>query len=348
MWDKECLTENVWLSIADLNNTEGKYISNSKERISEEGKQRCKPVKEGTLLVSFKLTLGRLAIAGRELYTNEAIAALSINDEKIISREYLYYYLHYFDWDAAAVGKEKVKGKTLNKAILKTLEIRFPSLNEQKRIVSILDEAFAKIHNSKEKLQQKLAGAKEIYFSVIHSQDGDKAPLGNFVDIKTGKLNSNAAVEGGQYPFFTCSRKPSDIDHYAFDCEAILLAGNNASGDFNVKHYSGKFNAYQRTYVITISDKEKLTYRYLYHQMVKSLKELKSSSVGTGTKFLKLGMIKDLQINVPSLEKQLTLQGQIDGLENESEKLEKNYLCELEMVDELKQSILQKSFNGNL
>ena len=172
--------------------------------------------------------------------------------------------------------------------------------------------------------------------------------MGNFVDIKTGKLNSNAAVEGGQYPFFTCSRKPSEIDHYAFDCEAILLAGNNASGDFNVKHYSGKFNAYQRTYVITISDKEKLTYRYLYHQMVKSLKELKSSSVGTATKFLKLGMIKDLQINVPSFEKQQTLQEQIDNLEDESEKLEKNYLFELEMLGELKQSLLQEAFNGTL
>ena len=107
LWDEDKITENVWLSVADLKNTDGKFVHDSKEYVSSEGKGFCKPVKQGTLLVSFKLTLGRLAIAGRELYTNEAIAALSINDEMMISREYLYYYLHYFDWNAAAVGKEK-------------------------------------------------------------------------------------------------------------------------------------------------------------------------------------------------------------------------------------------------
>jgi len=87
--------------------------------------------------------------------------------------------------------------------------------------------------------------------------------LGNLTTIKTGKLNANAMVENGDYAFFTCSREVFRIDNYAFDCEAILLAGNNASGDFNVKHYKGKFNAYQRTYVITIDDNDKLLYVYL-------------------------------------------------------------------------------------
>jgi len=82
------------------------------------------------------------------------------------------------------------------------------------------------------------------------------------VNIKTGKLDANAAVEGGQYPFFTCSRDIFAIDTYAFDCEAILLAGNNAVGDFNVKHYNGKFNAYQRTYVITVNEKKRVLYRF--------------------------------------------------------------------------------------
>ncbi|MCE2695731.1 MAG: hypothetical protein LW645_15935 [Verrucomicrobiaceae bacterium] len=60
--------------------------------------------------------------------------------------------------------------------------------------------------------------------------------LGDLVNIKTGKLDANAAVEGGKFPFFTCSRDIFAIDTYTFDCEAILLAGNNAVGDFNVKH----------------------------------------------------------------------------------------------------------------
>ena len=71
--------------------------------------------------------------------------------------------------------------------------------------------------------------------------------LGEITQIRTGKLDANAQRPGGPYPFFTCGEETLDIDHFAFDTEAILLAGN---GNFNVKWYHGKFNAYQRTYVI--------------------------------------------------------------------------------------------------
>src|SRR6266545_2810784 len=71
--------------------------------------------------------------------------------------------------------------------------------------------------------------------------------FGDIVRVCTGKLDANAAVEGGAYPFFTCSQTPSRIDTYSFDTSAVLLAGN---GDFNIKRYQGRFDAYQRTYVI--------------------------------------------------------------------------------------------------
>ena len=168
------------------------------------------------------------------------------------------------------------------------------------------------------------------------------------MDIKTGKLNSNAAVDGGKYPFFTCSRDIFSIDGYSFDCEAILLAGNNASGDFNVKHYSGKFDAYQRTYVITIDNEGELLYGFLYYQMLKSLKELKKSSVGAGTKFLKLGMIKDLKISIPHVSKQKVILEELEGLRIKTERLESIYSHKIIMLDNLKKSILQKAFSGEL
>src|SRR5882672_11378897 len=83
----------------------------------------------------------------------------------------------------------------------------------------------------------------------------------------------------GSIAFFTCSREIYAINKYAFDCDAILLACNNAIGDFNVKHYQGKFNAYQRTYVITVNEKKRVLYRFLYFQMLKSLKKFKAQSV---------------------------------------------------------------------
>ena len=81
----------------------------------------------------------------------------------------------------------------------------------------------------------------------------DKVILKDYVKIKTGKLDANASEEDGMYPFFTCAREISRINTFAFDCECVLVAGN---GELNVKYYEGKFNAYQRTYVIESIDNQ--------------------------------------------------------------------------------------------
>ena len=83
--------------------------------------------------------------------------------------------------------------------------------------------------------------------------------LGDLVNIKTGKLDANASAENGEYPFFTCSITPLKINSYSYDCECVLVAGN---GDLNVKYYNGKFDAYQRTYIIESKDKEYLNTNY--------------------------------------------------------------------------------------
>jgi type I restriction enzyme M protein len=140
-WDKDRETQNVWLSIADLLNAQMNVASDSKEYLSDKGAAITPVVKQGTLLVSFKLTLGRLAFAGRDLRTNEAIAALTIREPEKISKQYLFYYLQFFDWDKAAEGDDKIKGKTLNKNKLSALPIHYPPPAEQARIVATLEAA---------------------------------------------------------------------------------------------------------------------------------------------------------------------------------------------------------------
>ena len=71
--------------------------------------------------------------------------------------------------------------------------------------------------------------------------------LGTLTRIRTGKLDANASSTDGAYPFFTCSREVLRIATYSYDCECVLVAGN---GDLNVKYYAGKFDAYQRTYIV--------------------------------------------------------------------------------------------------
>jgi type I restriction enzyme S subunit len=345
-WDEKRETSNVWLSIADLLNADENVVVDSKEYISDKGAAISKIVPKGTLLVSFKLTLGRLAFAGRDLFTNEAIAALTIFNERELSKEFLFYFLHFFDWRKAAENDVKLKGMTLNKAKLKEMPIHFPSPTEQQRIVDILEKAFAGMITATANAKKNLQNARALFESHLNNDQAEKALLGDLVNIKTGKLDANAAIEGGQYPFFTCSREIFAIDNYAFDCEAILLAGNNAVGDFNVKHYKGKFNAYQRTYVITVNEQARVLYRFLYFQMLKSLKKFKEQSVGVGTKFLKMGMIQGLEIALPNLDEQQRIVSTMDSVREETERLASLYEHKLTSLEALKRSLLYQAFSG--
>jgi len=274
----------------------------------------------------------------------------AIPDESKLDKEYFYWFLHTRNLvqfvertSKRAAGQDGVR-----KDRLYSYPVPIPPLPEQKRIVTILDEAFAGINKAIANTEKNLVNAHELFDSYLNNITYERKPLSSFVDIKTGKLNANAAVEGGKYPFFTCSREVSEINTHAFDCEAILLAGNNASGDFNVKHYKGKFNAYQRTYVITIKNNNDYLYRFLYFQLMKSLKELKNSSVGAGTKFLKLGMIQNLLVSAPPIDEQKKILINLEGILSSTENLQSIYQQKLAALQELKQSILQKAFKGDL
>lgn len=137
-----------------------------------------------------------------------------------------------------------------------------------------------------------------------------KVKLCEILSFKTGKLDSNAAVDNGCYPFFTCSPVTLSINTHAFDTEAVLLAGNNANGVFSVKYHNGKFNAYQRTYVITPLDNSAVNVKWLYFRIKYVTSELQSMSVGTATKFLTKKILDSFEIELPTFEEQ-TYQAQI-------------------------------------
>ena len=128
-----------------------------------------------------------------------------------------------------------------------------------------------------------------------------KVKIGNLTNIKTGKLDANASSEDGQYPFFTCSREPLKISTYSYDCECVLVAGN---GDLNVKYYKGKFDAYQRTYIIEDNGSGKLHIPYLYYFMEDYVDELRKQAIGGVIKYIKLGNIADAMIELPSIDNQ--------------------------------------------
>ena len=117
-------------------------------------------------------------------------------------------------------------------------------------------------------------------------------------NITTGKLDSNAATENGKYPFFTCAPEPLRIDNYAFDDNVILLAGNNAQGNFHLTRYNGKFNAYQRTYIITA--RKNFDIDYIRYSIELYLNHFKKVSQGSQTKFLTMSILEQFKVeNIP-------------------------------------------------
>ena len=129
---------NVWVTVAELNDD---VITASREHITDAGvaHSASKLIPAGTLLFSFKLSIGKMAFAGVDLYTNEAIAALPIRHQNLIDRRYLFYALRSIG--AIPGANVAAKGKILNRSAVESLPIPLPPLSEQRRIVEILDQA---------------------------------------------------------------------------------------------------------------------------------------------------------------------------------------------------------------
>lgn len=143
--------------------------------------------------------------------------------------------------------------------------------------------------------------------------------LGDITNIKTGKLDANASSENGAYPFFTCAKDPLRISTYTYDTECVLLAGN---GNFDVNYYSGKFDAYQRTYILEPKSREMLFVPFLYRYMQSQSRKLKEQSIGGVIKYLKIGFLTSAPILLPSISDQKSIVALIESLMSLCDELE--------------------------
>ena len=163
--------------------------------------------------------------------------------------------------------------------------------------------------------------------------------LGEVAFFKTGKLNSNAEKPEGIYPFFTCSPETLKIDDYAFDEEALILAGNNANGIFSLKYYKGKFNAYQRTYVINLNGKH-VEYKFLFYALKIQLADLVTISHGTVTKYLTLPILNNIKIFLPPLPEQKAIAEVLSSLDDKIDLLHRQN----KTLEDMAQALFRKWF----
>lgn len=213
-----------------------------------------------------------------------------------------------------------------------------PPLAIQREIAYNLDKVSEAIEQCR-KILDKLDYLVKAKFAEMFEEN--KYPVLKWNDVfetTTGKLDSNAMDENGLYPFFTCSKTPLRINSYAFDQEALLLAGNNAVGKYDVKHYSGKFNAYQRTYVLTL--KNNWSYELFKCQLENQLDYLQNHSLGGLTKYLTLKILSELKFTIPPLP----LQEQFAEYVQKTDRAKAAVKKTLEKAQVLKAALMQKYF----
>ena len=240
--------------------------------------------------------------------------------------EFLYYFAISPDFRKRAIEcMEGTSGRQrVNENTLETLELPIPEPQTQKSIAAILSALDKKIALNKQinaRLEEMAKTLYDYWFVQFDFPDANGKPykssggdmvfdetlkreipkgwkpfkLSELVNLSTGKEDANFATEQGIYPFFTCSEKILKCDVYSFDTQAILLAGN---GTFSVKRFTGRFNAYQRTYVL--EPKSKNLYPIVYFVIIDNVIKFTSGSRGSIIKFITRGDIEHIDVVLPN------------------------------------------------
>ncbi len=320
-------------------------------------------VPKGTLLVSFKLTLGRLAFAGKDLRTNEAIAALR-NDESRVTNDYLYYFLSHFDWMDYAASDKKVKGFTLNKAKLHEILITYPeSLEEQRRAVERLDAAFEKIDRAIELTKKNIQNARTLYYQacaeILRNVRGEESCLNDVCTIDSKLVDpryepysdyihvggANIESETGKLISLKTAKEEKLISSkFPFDDSVILYS--------KIRPYLKKvarpdFVGLCSADVYPLSPTGELRKDYLYYLLLSDdfTQYAISGSERAGMPKVNRPHLFAYTFTLPSLSGQDDITKKLDDISATSSSLVTKYQSKVIMLRALKQSLLTQAFS---
>jgi type I restriction enzyme S subunit len=352
-----------WVSISDMNNKE--IIRETKEEITEKAikETNIKLIPKGTLLFSYKLSIGKTVFTGKPIYTNEAIAALPIVDTEEVFPKYLYYVLSQFNF--TSTSDPAAKGITLNKSKLKNLQIPLPPLSTQKKIAAILDKAQALIDNDKKVLEKYDQLAQSVFLDMF----GD--PVRNEKGWKTNKLSELGNWQSGGTPskkkeeYFTgnipwlTARELENI--YTYDsidkitdkaikesAAKIIEPGSLLLGMYDTAALKSTINKVELSCNQAIAfsklDEKKADTLFIYYAIQLGKTYFKRMQRGVRQKNMNLSMIRNLEIMNPPLNLQHKFSSIIDKLEYQKNQAQQS----LQKSEELFNSLLQKAFKGEL
>ena len=239
----------------------------------------------------------------------------------------------------AMSGAKGVKMPRGDKRQMEEFEFSIPAIEEQNRIsrlLSLLDERIATQNKIIEKLQSLIKGIAQ--HCIKESTSGNTyVKLGDICQITTGKLDANAQVDNGIYPFFTCAEQPFKIDSFAFDTEALLISGNGANLGY-INYYKGKFNAYQRTYVLDLFSENIQYIKWALKVLLPKRIAIEKSS--SNTPYIVLSTLTDLRLPIPCKSKQSFIANLMQSLERKLS----NQIAQYDSYNYLKQYLLRQMF----
>ncbi|WP_276977264.1 restriction endonuclease subunit S [Flavobacterium filum] len=230
-----------------------------------------------------------------------------------------------------------------NGRLLSNVKIPVPTKAEQTAIATALSDADALISSLEKHIDKKRNIKQGAMQKLLQPKEGwEVKKLGETCSkITTGKLDANAMSEDGEYRFYTCAKNYFFINEYAFDDEALLISGNGENVGY-VHYYNGKFNAYQRTYVLT-GFTQNIHFIKIY--LDKFLPARIDSEVNSGnTPYIKMGTLTDMKISLPSFEEQTRIATILSDMDAEIAALE----GKLEKYKKVKLGMMQNLLTGRI
>jgi type I restriction enzyme S subunit len=364
-----------WIKISDATASD-KYIYETKEKIIKDGLHKTRFVNEGDFILSNSMSFGRPYIMKTTGCIHDGWLVLKQNGKKIFETEFLYYLLSspfvFQQFNSKAAGSTV---RNLNISLVSSVDVTIPPLPEQQRIVAILDDAFSKIEKAKVNAEQNLKNAKELFESLlfrifdlgINEEKWELEKLEKFskvvvgyvgpiskeytADLKSVLLLSTKNITSKgvslekltriNYAFHNKNRKsqllPGDI----------LVARHGNSGQAAVIPVS--IEEAHALNVIIIKKSETISSEYICFLLNSGvLDKIAASKGGSVQEIINTSIIKDLVIPYPPIKTQKIVVQKLEALSKETKKLEAIYKQKIKDLEELKKSVLQKAFSGEL
>ena len=356
---KKFLTEDAdgvnWIKIGDAT-ASGKYIYETKEKIIPEGIKRSRFVNKGYFLLSNSMSFGRPYIMGTTGCIHDGWLVLSPKDKQV-DQDFLYYLLGspfvYQQFDSLAAGSTV---RNLNIDLVCSVKIPLLPLEEQKRLVAVLDQAFAEIDKARSLTEKNLKNTRELferYLQQIFSQRGEGwvdstlADIAENLDSKRIPITKKDRVEG-QHPYYGASGIVDYVNDYIFDEELLLVSEDGAN--LLARTYPIAFTATGKYWVNNHAHVLRFKDSFIQKFMEYYLNSISLEPYVSGMAQPKLNQKALNSISVPSVDSVTAKEivGSISALEDELNQIQRIYKAKLDRLDELKKSLLQKAFSGEL